>query len=110
MSLTKYQFLSLAALLRHPMHPYAVRQEIIQLTLFKVWPSKTTVHKNLQKLQAAGYIQECLSDPHYWLKAHRGVPYEITNEGYWIIRKELAMYHLVFSKSWQRLAELDDRI
>ncbi len=105
--LTKYQFLVLATLLDRPMHPYAVRQGVIALTGHEVWPSKTSLRKTMNSLLGSGYIEECRSDPHYWLKARRGAPYEITEVGYSTVRRELSMYFEVVVKSRNWLGKFD---
>ncbi len=99
MTLSMYQFLVLAALLRRPAHPYAIGQEIIALTGWQVWPSKSTLRTVLDRLLTAGYIEMCSSDPHYWLQARRSAPYELTEKGLWLVRRELSMYFEVVVKS-----------
>jgi DNA-binding PadR family transcriptional regulator len=108
---SKIQFLVMVTLVRSPMHPYLIRQEIIELTSRQVWPVRSSVRRALDSLVRAGYIQEVsYSDPHYWIKTRRGAPYEITEAGYWKVRRELSMYHEVFTKSWQQLDTLGDRL
>ena len=101
MNLTKMQFLVLAVLLRCPMHPYAIRQEIIELSGRRAWPSQSSVRAAIVSLLARrGLIQECFySDPHYWLKAKRGVPYELTKTGRQTVERELNMYREVISEA-----------
>lgn len=106
--LTKYQFLALATLLRQPMHAYAVRQEIIELTSHYEWPAHSTVRETLKALQTKDLIEECQTNPNYWLKARLGVPYELTDRGYWVVRRELSLYYEIFVKSWRRLEKFDD--
>ena len=100
--LTKLQFLALTGLLRRPMHPYALRQEIIELTGRQVWPSTSSLRRALDSLLRASYIEECRSDAYYWMKARRSAPYEVTDKGYWIVRRELSMHYevIVKSRSW----------
>jgi DNA-binding PadR family transcriptional regulator len=81
------------------MHPYAIRQEIIELTGRIVWPSHSSLRRALDSLIKTGLIEESSSNAHYWLKATRSVPYEITEAGYKTVRRELSMYHEVFVKS-----------
>jgi DNA-binding PadR family transcriptional regulator len=99
--LSKHQFLALTALLRGPMHPFALRQEIVELSGRQVWPPHSTLRKVLDSLLAAGYIEECSSnnDPYYWLKARRGAPYALTDKGHAVVRRELSMYYEVIVKS-----------
>lgn len=107
--LSKHQFLVLVVLLRQPMHPYAVRQEVINLTGHHEWPSQSTIRGVLDKLLAVKYIEECRRDnPHHWLRARRGAPYELTEAGYWIARRELSMYHEVIIKSRAWLEKFDN--
>jgi DNA-binding PadR family transcriptional regulator len=102
-TLTKNQFLTLAVLLRFPMHAYAIRLEIVELTGHRVWPSKSTIEGVLDSLLANKLIEECYSNPHYWLKARRGSPYELTERGRHEIKKELAMYREITSIAQHRL-------
>ena len=90
--LTQVQFLVLAVLANRPMHLYAIRQEIIELTDHTYYPTSSTLKKAAQVLEKKGHLEECQSNPHYWLKALRGVPYELTDEGRWRLKNEVAMY------------------
>jgi DNA-binding PadR family transcriptional regulator len=103
-NLTKAQFLIMAALLRHPMHPYAIRQEIIQLTQIRIFPAESTIRNAIKKLEKLGYIEECVSNPYYWLKAKRSAPYELTERGRNKIEREIIMYYIIGGatrKYWQ---------
>lgn len=103
-SLSKVQFLTLAALARHPMHIYAMRQEIIELTDNTYYPTGSTLTRAVKALQKAGYIEECRSNPYYWLKARRGVPYELTLVGRKRLDRETIMYFRACQiiKMWHR--------
>ena len=90
--LSRVQFLVLATLARQPMHLYALRQEINELTDHTYYPTSSTLKKAVRVLMAAGYIEECYSNPHYWLKAKRGRPYELTDQGRWRLDREVSMY------------------
>jgi DNA-binding PadR family transcriptional regulator len=74
------------------MHIYALRQEINELTGHGYYPTHSTLKRSIGTLLAAGFIEDCHSNPHYWLKAKRGAPYELTERGRKRIDKELAMY------------------
>jgi DNA-binding PadR family transcriptional regulator len=89
---SKVQFLVLCALIRFPMHPYAIRQEIIELTGHYYFPSQSTIQRALGKLLSLNHIEECASNPYYWLKAKRGAPYELTESGCHQVKRELRMY------------------
>jgi DNA-binding PadR family transcriptional regulator len=78
------------------------------LVLCAVWLSKSTVISVLKRLETGGYIEECASNPHYWLKARRGAPYEITDIGYLRLRRELSMYWEIVVKTRKWLEEIDD--
>ena len=90
--LTQIQFLVMAVLARQPMHLYAVRQEIIELTGHTYYPTSSTLKKATRVLMRAGHIEECHSNPNYWLKARRGVPYELTRQGRHRLEGEVSMY------------------
>lgn len=90
--LTKAQFLTLVCLYRHPMHPYAIRQEIIELTDHKYYPAHSTVQQTIKALLSAGLIEECRSNPNYWLKARRSAPYELTHLGKRHLDTEVSVY------------------
>lgn len=92
MSLTKVQFLVLACLMRQPMHLYAIRQQIIDLTDHTYYPRGSTVKQATEALLNKGLIKECDSDPHHWLKARRGAPYELTEDGQGTLRRETGVY------------------
>lgn len=108
-TLTKYQFLALVALLRCPMHSYLLRQEIIELSGWQVWPSKSTLRQTLDSLLDTNYVEECRSEPNYWLKARRSAPYEITEIGYKVVRRELSMYFEIVVKSRKWLQKFDEQ-
>jgi DNA-binding PadR family transcriptional regulator len=95
--MTKNQFLILCALIRFPMHPYAVRQEVIAISHNREWPSKSTIRHAIDALLKRGFIESCSSDPHYWLKARRSEPYELTDKGRKTLMKEWEMYRRVTS-------------
>ena len=92
MLLTKVQFLVLVCLSRHPMHPYAIKQEIPEFADHYYFPSSSTVQQAIKKLLSAGLIAECQSNPHYWLKARRSIPYELTPHGKRHLDAEISVY------------------
>lgn len=61
-------------------------------------------------LLVAGLIEECFSDPYYWLKARRGSPYELTKTGRKTIKRELEMYREIISISRIRLDKLASEV
>ena len=102
--LTKLQFHCLAGLARCPMHPYFLRQEIIELSERRFWPSGSSVRKCLKDLEAKGLVIDCRGNPYYWLKAKRSVPYEITAKGIKQLTRELSTYQFIISLTRARLA------
>ncbi len=77
------QFLVLAALMRCPMHSYAIWQDVIELTRHRVRVHKSTVQRAVRNLARAGFIQDC-SDPYYWINPRhqrRGAVYELSQPG-----------------------------
>lgn len=96
--LSKTQFLALAAFLRCPMHPYALRQEIIEMTGNRYYPSQSTLQRVIMKLEELGFIEES-GNSQYWLRAKRSVPYELTAKGRKLIDRELVMYFEVISQA-----------
>ena len=85
----------MVALLRMPMHPYAIRQEVIELTNQRIWPAYMTIHSAIKSLVKKELVTES-ENSLYWLKARRSVPYELTDKGIEIIEKELNNYsHVV---------------
>lgn len=89
-TVTKIQFLVLAALLRCPMHPYFIRQEVIQLAGSRYHPSHSTIPGAIRQLMSRKLIRACdgRDDPYYWFKAKRAVPYELTESGYAMFKRE----------------------
>jgi DNA-binding PadR family transcriptional regulator len=79
------------------MHPYAIRQEVIELTGRQVFPAHSSVAGAIDSLLARGYIESCWSDPHYWMKARRSEPYQLTPSGEHKIKMELGLYFEVLS-------------
>jgi DNA-binding MarR family transcriptional regulator len=98
--LTSTQLLTLAALMRCPMHCYAARQEIIiKFTGNRASNlPRNNVRRALKKLLQAGYVQEC-NDPHYWVTRQRGNVYELTDRGRHRLERELLIYYDVVSLS-----------
>jgi len=90
--LTPTQFFTLAALLKHPMHQYAIRQDIIETSGLHAWPGNSSIKRATISLLKAGYIEESHSDPNYWLKARRGSVYELTPRGFKRLERELMVY------------------
>jgi len=86
------------------MHIYALRQEIIELTDHSYYPTSSTLKRAVDTLLAKGFIEDCHSNPHYWLKAKRGTPYELTPAGRKRVERELAMYFRLcqLARMWQK--------
>lgn len=114
MPFTKVQFLVLTVLLQCPMHPYAVRQEVIELTARRYFPSKTTIRTTLNRLIQLDMIEECggETDPNYWFKARRGAPYRLTSYGREQIDKELMVYLeiLTTARLWMKQYEIMENV
>lgn len=90
--LRKIQFLVMLSLLRMPLHEYAIRQEVFELTGHNYFPAASTIRRAVDGLLVRKYVEECYSDPDYWLKARRGAPYELNEQGQKRLRIELLMY------------------
>ncbi len=90
-SISLTQFFILAALVRCPMHAYALRQEIIELSQRQVWPAYSTIQYALAKLHKRGFVEDRADDPYYCLKAERGLVYQLTPLGQKEIWKLLSM-------------------
>src|SRR5258707_1286585 len=93
-TVTKVQFLVMVSLLRFPMHPYAIRQEIISLTGHRYFPSKSTVHSAINRLEHTGFVSagDAHDDPYIWLKSRQSVPYKLTPLGHHRLKQEAKMY------------------
>jgi DNA-binding PadR family transcriptional regulator len=102
-SLSKLQFLVLTALLESPMHAYAIRQSVINLTSLDYFPSHSSVINAIHHLRKAGLVDNWVKNPYYWFKARRGEPYNLTSKGLKHLEKELEIYHrlLETAKLWQ---------
>lgn len=102
-ALTKARFLVLTALLKFPMHPYAIRQEIIRLTGHEIILPHSTIRAAFDSLLKIGWIEECRDNAYAWLVARRSVPYELTDSGHHRARRELSMYYEIVVKSYKLL-------
>ena len=106
MVLSKLHIFILVVLIRMPMHPYAIRLEIIELSKNRFWPAYSTIYSNLKSLESKKLIQET-DDSGYWLRARKSVPYELTEKGLNLIEKELDNYSYVLSmgRLWLKQAQ-----
>lgn len=108
--LKPYDFYTLLVLLRFPMHPYAIRQEMIVICGHKHLPDKASVRRSIDRLVAAGMIKECISTPWPWLKARRGAPYELTKRGRHRLGQEVEMYEEIVFRARYKLKQYDEKI
>ncbi len=75
------KLLVLAALMGRPLHTYAIRQKVIELSRHRLYEApKTSVKRAIEELVKAGYLQDC-TDALHWAGHRRGDVYELSKAG-----------------------------